>query len=252
MNAPLAPAHSRFGGSVAARILRCPGSVGLVEKVPAHLRKSSTYAERGTALHAAMVRLIDESEGLESLVGKTIDDYTITRDDVENVLRPAYAYVDGLLDEPEAEFYSEQRVTFPTIAGAYGTLDLLVRAGRTIHVIDFKSGSGVRVLALIPDGDTDILNAQLLFYAAAARHSLGEFFAGVETINLTILQPQSIEADAEMVSTVPVTHAELDEFIVVFRVACAEALSDSPRLARPPLPLLLCKANLSSPYRPTS
>ena len=39
MNAPLEPAHSPFGGSVAARVLRCPASVGLVEKVPAHLRK---------------------------------------------------------------------------------------------------------------------------------------------------------------------------------------------------------------------
>jgi hypothetical protein len=33
------PAHSPFGGSVAARILRCPASVGLVEKVPAYVRK---------------------------------------------------------------------------------------------------------------------------------------------------------------------------------------------------------------------
>ena len=45
------PAHSRFGGSVATRVLRCPASVGLVEKVPAYLRKVSAYAERGTACH---------------------------------------------------------------------------------------------------------------------------------------------------------------------------------------------------------
>ena len=53
----------------------------------------------------------------------------------------------------------------------------------------------------------------LLFYAAAARHSHPEFFAGVENIVLTILQPQSIEPDADMVSSVAVTHAELDDFI---------------------------------------
>ena len=35
MNAPLKPAHSPFGGSVASRVLRCPASVGLLEKVPA-------------------------------------------------------------------------------------------------------------------------------------------------------------------------------------------------------------------------
>ena len=97
-------------------------------------------------------------------------------DDVENALRPAYAYVDALLDTPGAEYYLEQRVDFPTIPGAFGTADLLVRIGATVHVIDFKFGAGVRVLALYPDGDEDVINAQLLFYAAAARHSLPEIF----------------------------------------------------------------------------
>ena len=36
----VASAHSQFGGSVATRVLRCPASVGLIEKVPAHLRKA--------------------------------------------------------------------------------------------------------------------------------------------------------------------------------------------------------------------
>src|SRR6516162_7510454 len=227
MNASLAPTHSPFGGSVAARVLRCPASVGLTEKVPAHLRKSSIYANRGTACHAAMVLLLDDpSPTLDSLAGKTFDNYVITTDDIENAIRPAYAYVDALLVEPGAEFYSELRVAFPTIASAYGTVDLLVRIGRTIHVIDFKFGSGVRVLALTPDGDTDILNAQLLFYAAAARHSLPEFFAGVENIVLTIVQPVTVDLDTEMVSTVTVTNAELDAFIVAYRAACENALSE--------------------------
>src|SRR5215472_6126833 len=232
MNAPLAPPHSSFGGSVAARVLHCPASVGLVAKVPAHLRRLSTYAERGTACHAALVQLIDESEDLKSLIGKTFGGYTIARDDIELALRPVYTYVDALLNEPDAEFYLEQRVTFPTIAGAFGTVDLLVRIGPTIHVIDFKFGAGVRVPVLYPDGNEDVLNAQLMFYVVAARHSLPKFFAGVETINLTILQPQSIEPDAEMVSTTTVTHAELDEFSAVYPAACEDALSNTPHLER--------------------
>ena len=228
----IAPAHSPFGGSVATRVLRCPASVGLVANVPAHLRKSSVYADRGTACHTAMSRLIEGECSFDDLVGATIDNYTFTRDDVENALRPAYAYVDALLNTPGAEYYLEQRVKFPTIAGAFGTADLIVRIGNVIHVVDFKFGSGVRVLALYPDGDEDVINAQLLFYAAAARHSFPEFFAGVEDIVLTILQPMSIELDAEMVSTVTVTPAELDAFITLYRAACAEALTDSPRLER--------------------
>ena len=232
MNASLAPAHSPFGGSVAARVLHCPASVGLVAKVPAHLHRLSTYAERGTALHAAITLLIDENASLESLVGRMIGSYAVTGDDVENALRPAFAYIAELLDTPGAEFYLEQRATFPTIAGAFGTADLVIRIGDTIHVVDLKFGIGVRVLALYPDGDEDVINAQLLFYAAAARHSLREFFAGIETIVLTILQPMSIEPDAEMASSVTVTHAELDEFVAAYRAACEQALSPAPRLER--------------------
>jgi hypothetical protein len=224
--------HSPFGGSVAARVLHCPASVRLVERVPAHLRKTSAYAERGTACHAAMAHLIDENGDFESLVGKTMNHYTITRDDVENTLRPALTYIAALLDTPGAEFYLEHRVVFPTIAGAFGTVDLLVRIGSTVHVIDFKFGAGVRVRALYPDGDEDVINAQLMFYSVGARHSHRPFFADVENIVLTILQPVSIEPDAEMVSSVTVTHAELDAFIALYRDACTEALSTTPRLQR--------------------
>ena len=232
MNVAIAPAHSPFGGSVAARILRCPAAVRLVEKVPAHLRKVSAYAERGTALHTAMALLIDNACSLDGLVGESISGYTITRDDVENALRPAYAYVESLLDAPGAEFYLERHLTFPIIAGAFGTVDLLVRIGSTVHVVDLKFGAGVPVRTLYPDGDEDVLNAQLMFYAAAGRHSLPEFFADVENIILTIVQPMSIEPDAPRTSSVEVKHGELDEFVVVYRGACTEALSDAPRLER--------------------
>src|SRR5262249_19450015 len=166
------------------------------------------------------------------LAGKTFGSYTITPNDVANALAPVYAYVETLLDTPGAEYYLEQRVVFPTIPDTWGTVDLFVRIGRTIHVIDFKFGVGVRVLALSPDGDEDVLNAQLMFYAAAARHSLREFFVGVENIVLTILQPVSIDVDAEMISSTSVTHAELDAFVEIYHAACELALSDAPRLER--------------------
>ena len=226
------PVHSPFGGSVAARVLRCPASVDLTQKVPAYLRKPSAYADRGTALHAAITLLLAEDmhSFVEKLAGKTFGEYTITPDDVVTALEPAYAHVETLLDTPGAEYFLERRVVFPTIPDTWGTVDLLVRIGRTIHVTDYKFGVGVRVLALSPDGDEDVINAQLLFYAAAARHSLPEFFAGVESIVLTILQPMSVDIDAEMVSSVTVTHAELDAFVAVYRADCEEALSDASRL----------------------
>jgi hypothetical protein len=226
------PVHSPFGGSVAARVLRCPASVDLAQRVPAYLRKPSAYADRGTACHAAIALLLAENTHalVETLAGKTFGSYTITSDDVENALRPAYAYVEMLLDTPGADYYLERRVVFPAIPDTWGTVDLLVRS--TIHVIDFKFGVGVRVCALTADGDEDVLNAQLMFYAAAARHSLPAFFAGVDDIVLTILQPVTADVDAEMVSSVAVTHAELDAFVAAYRAVCAEALSEAPHFER--------------------
>jgi hypothetical protein len=224
--------HSPFGGSVATRVLRCPASVGLIEKVPAHLRKTSSYATRGTGLHAAIALLLDDNApSVDSLLGK-INNYTITDDDIDLALRPVLTYVIALLDTPGAEFFLERRVTFPGIANTFGTCDLIVRIGTAMHVVDFKFGAGVPVRAFYPDGDEDVINAQLLFYAAAARYSHPGFFGGIDEIVLTILQPQSIEPDAEMVSTVTVRHAELDRFIAIYCVVCEEALSDTPRLAR--------------------
>jgi hypothetical protein len=229
-----APSHSVFGGSVAARVLNCPASVKTAANVPAHLRRSSTYADRGVALHAAMSRLIENECSFDDLIGATIDNYTFTRDDIENALRPAYGYVDTLLNTPGASYYLEQRVAFPTIDGAFGTADLIIRVGSVIHIIDFKFGAGVRVLALRPDGDADVVNGQLLFYACGARHSLPEFFSDTENIVLTIVQPMSTELDAEMISAVTVTSAELDAFVTLYSAACAEALTSSPRLKRGP------------------
>jgi hypothetical protein len=115
MNAPLLaePAHSPFGGSVAGRILRCPASVGLVAKVPAYLRRVSGYADRGTALHAAITLPLD-GETLEILIGKTINTYTITADDVETALRPAFTYITALLDLPGAEYFPSTVWRFQT------------------------------------------------------------------------------------------------------------------------------------------
>ena len=54
-----------------------------------------------------------------------------------------------------------------------------------------------------------------------------------DDIILTILQPVvSTEADAEMESSVVVTHEELDAFVVAYRAACAEACAPTLYLER--------------------
>jgi hypothetical protein len=225
--------HSPFGGSIARRIINCPGSVRLVLKVPAELRKPSIFADQGSACHAAMVRLLDGCP-FADIVGTEFNGYALTKDDAETLVRPVWEWVDRLLNTPGAVYYVEKRITFPGVAGAFGTCDLIVRIGNTVYVIDYKFGRGVRVRAIYQVGDYDVPNPQLMFYATAARHTVKSIFTGADKIVLTILQPQSAEPDAEMISTATVTHAELDLFAAAFQAACSEALSEAPRLARGP------------------
>ena len=225
------PAHSPFGGSVAARVLRCPASVGLVAKVPAYLRKSSIYAERGTALpfrdgpsHRA--RAVPRQPRRRD--DRRLHDHARRRRECSAA---GSRLCGGAARCPVRNTTSNSASSFPTIAGAFGRRPARPhrrhRACRRLQVRRRRARPGAH-----PDGDEDVINAQLLFYAAAARHSLPEFFAGVDDIVLTIVQPQSIEEDAEMVSSVTVTHGELDEFIALYRAACAEALAPAPRLER--------------------
>ena len=108
---------------------------------------------------------------------------------------------------------------------------MIIRIGDVVHILDHKFGAGMRVVGRDGDGR---LNAQLAFYACGARHSLPQFFAGVERIVLTILQPQTIEDDAEPASSTEATTAELDAFVEAYRAACEDALAPSPHLERGP------------------
>ena len=110
---------------------------------------------------SAMALLIEQNALIDDIVGETIDDYTVTIDDVENALRPVLAYVEALLDQPGAEYLPRTACRLSDHRRRLRHVDLLVRIGTTIHVIDFKFGSGVWVLALYPDGDEDVVNAQL-------------------------------------------------------------------------------------------
>ena len=158
--------------------------------------------------------------------------------------------MEALLDAPGAEYYLEHRVVFPGIADTFGTCDLIVRIGDTIHVIDFKFGAGVRVLALYPDGDEDVINAQLMFYGAAARHSLPEFFAGVDNIVLTILQPHVDRARRRdgVVGRGDARRARRVHRGLSRRLRRSALGSAAPGAGRP-LPLLRGEADLPGAYR---
>ena len=230
MNAPLI--HSPTGGSGAARTLACPGSIPLIEQTPIELRrKSSVYADDGTAKHTATAAIIADDLDPLSVVGRDFNGVVITREHVLDFIQPALSYVDPLLAEADA-FLLDQRVRFPGVEGSFGTLDFLSRIGSKVNLVDFKFGTGITVRAVYPDAERgDLLNSQLMFYLAGARFSLPAFFEGVDRYEIAIVQPQTADG-AEMVSTTEVSAEEIDDFEVAFQEACREAIGPSPRIQR--------------------
>ena len=190
---PIAPErHSTVaGGSTAARVMACPGSVDLCKQAPS--MPTSGYAKEGSMMHAAIAVLVQDNLPPHEMLGFVHDGVELDSGLLEEKLIPALdafdTYINALEDETgsPATILVEQEVSFGRyIPGAFGSCDVLVRSGGRVVVLDWKFGRGVQVQAEE--------NAQLLFYAAAAARTpaLSALFDDAEDVDLVIIQPPGI------------------------------------------------------------
>jgi len=179
--------HSRIvGGSTAKRVIACPGSVALVDKMPP--RPSSSYANEGTLLHDTVADVLDKHQPPAAHLGRKHEGITLTQELIDAKLAPALAALDEIDPEGRMEYAVESRVGFGDyLPDVFGSTDLLGRIGNRAVVLDWKFGDGVAVSAEE--------NAQLMFYAAAAMRTDATkwVFDGAEELELIIVQPPSVK-----------------------------------------------------------
>ena len=179
--------HSRIvGGSTAKRVIACPGSVALVDKMPP--KPSSKYADEGTLLHDTIADILDGKGTPDSYLGRKHEDVILTQELIEDKLLPALRALDEIDPDAEMEYAVESRVGFgDLLPDVFGSTDLLGRIGSRAIVLDWKFGDGVAVEVEE--------NAQLLFYAAAAMRTpqTAWVFEGVTDVELIIVQPPSVK-----------------------------------------------------------
>jgi hypothetical protein len=179
--------HSKIvGGSTAKRVMNCPGSVALVQKMPP--QPSSKYADEGTLLHNVIAEIVMSDESPESFLGTTYNDQVLTLDLIDNKLLPALAALDVIDPNKEMEIEAEIRVGFgDLLPGVFGSTDLIARIGNRAVVLDWKFGDGVAVEVEE--------NPQLMFYAAAAMRTEEAkwAFVDVEEIEMVIVQPPQVK-----------------------------------------------------------
>jgi hypothetical protein len=178
--------HSNIvGGSTAKRVINCPGSVALVQKMPP--KPSSKYADEGTLLHDTIAEHLATLKPLETFIGKKYEDQVLTQDLIDDKLVPALALLDEIDPKQEMTYEVETRVGFgDLLPGVFGSTDFVGRLGDKAVVLDWKFGDGVAVTAEE--------NEQLMFYAAAAMRTtaLQWAFEGATEIECVIVQPPMI------------------------------------------------------------
>lgn len=209
-------AHSPVGGSSAKRVMNCTASVELCAKYP---NVESEFAAKGTALHEAIDLIFQgKTEKDEDVIGLVFNSIEITEADFHEAIVPALDMWDALDKELGGiDYFNEQRVVFPEIDNAFGTVDMVGSAKDRTIVWDWKFGRGVAVEAEA--------NEQLMYYAYAAAHTpeTARFFDKHKPIELFIAQP--IVNDGEPFTRWMTTWMQLEAFALELRRAVEKAYS---------------------------
>ena len=208
--------HSSIvGGSSASRVVNCPGSVALVQKMPP--KPSSEYADKGTLLHDAISLILDGKQTVESVIGMQYEGITLTDELFEEKMVPALEALDEIDPKARMEYMVETQVNFgDLLPGVFGSADLLGRMDNRAIVLDWKFGDGVPVPAEE--------NMQGMFYAAAAMRTKGceWIFEGVSEVEIIIVQPPSIKRWVTTVERIKQFEADL------VRAVKASKFADAP------------------------
>jgi len=231
--------HSAIvGGSTAGRLLACPASLARTRALPPSADAPSEYADEGTAMHAVMDLLMRfRVGGVDAVepagyVGQTFHDRALTHDHLDSMIYPALEHLQTLEEEYAADFPFhvagvEQRVTFPGIPGAFGTVDLILQNERFTILVDWKFGQGIGVKTVYSDGQGAIVNPQLMYYAAAALKTKPGLFAR-RRIVVAIVQPRSLEP----LTFTEITRREIKNFVEDVHDAVLAAVDRNPPLRK--------------------
>lgn len=244
------------GGSSAERILNCAGSLKAVQALPTQVTADKNeFADYGTAMHAVMERVLSRCDAEDlldltgsvnsdlpapahmiaiarKLIGEVFYDRVLTQEHIDESIEPAIYGLHEIANRCGGGCRvaaRETRVKFPSVAGAFGTADLLLTNATHTILVDFKFGQGVPVKATYETDDGgEIINAQLMFYLAGAMRAKPSLFRKKRLV-VAILQPR-VEVDA--VTMTEVKRIEVRHFIEDVERAVVAALQPNPPLKK--------------------
>ena len=174
-----ARAHAVLSASAADRWMHCPPSARLAEQYP---HTSSSYADEGTRAHEIAEQCLRAFKNGMSEPVYEGDDLRIWEE-----LQPYFNWIVETYNEykdksPDTLMLLETRVDFSSVVpDGFGTGDVIIISGTTLHIIDLKFGKGVPVEAA--------LNPQLMLYALGALNLFEDLY-DINLVRMTINQPR--------------------------------------------------------------
>ena len=187
--------HAVLSASASHRWLNCPPSVRLTERIPDN---GSIYAAEGSEAHALCEYKLRQALGMDAQnpldTPGGLQYYDIVMEDA------ATGYVSFVMEQLEEIKRTcvdpivmvEQRLDFSRwVKDGFGTGDAVIVADGTLHVVDFKYGTGVLVSA---EG-----NSQMRLYALGALDMFGELY-DIDTVVTTIYQPRLASISTDTIS----------------------------------------------------
>ena len=185
--------HATLSASSAHRWLNAPPLPQLEKLFP---NSASPMAEEGTVAHALGEYKLRKALGQK--VKRPASDFD--NDDMEAHTDDYCSYVmeefqKVKLSHPGTTVLIEQRLDFSNyVPDGFGTGDCIIIADGLMHIVDFKYGKGVRVIAEN--------NPQMKLYALGALNNYSMLYDQPDVIDMTIFQPRignvstwSIETD---------------------------------------------------------
>jgi len=162
--------------SVLERRLGCPGSMRAEEGRP---DRPSTYAQRGTLLHAAAAEALIRNIDVAEIIDGDPEGVDIVQAYVDEV-REAHARLGGVLRVEHTFWMRDIHDLFR------GTADAVIVAPPHLYVADLKTGAGHAVPVRRPDGRVSF---QLGGYGLGAMQTVPTGVA-IDSIELVVVQPR--------------------------------------------------------------
>ena len=164
--------HLLRGGSRANIDLNCKGSAELRRKVP-H-REAGEAALIGNVLHDAFEVILKEGLSAQDMLGVTFRNRVITQAQVDDILKPSIDYFEThITGDFEVEVFAQ------VDEDTGGTSDVVSVEGRTLHILDWKTGRGFVAVEN---------NAALQFYAWMILETR-DLWDDIDTVTMHIVQP---------------------------------------------------------------